>query len=177
MSLWLRSEDSNSHRFHPKSGRKLSKCLASHCTNSYNLLTCLIIASPSRHLRHREGGKTINRKITQHYWVKTPPHPNPLPRWGEGRVRGKGGFSPVTSISPAGGLIREPAVEFLKVPRGIDARNRSGQRSHDPILHVVGTCFKWIPPFSEVAPATGEAHQVAARWEAFGAILRPPRPF
>ena len=30
--------------------------------------------------------------------VKTPPHPDPLPRWGEGRVRGKGGFSPVTSI-------------------------------------------------------------------------------
>ena len=120
-------------------------------------------------------------------------------------MRGKGGFLSVTSItsrgcprplhasatktpvalrppdaqevSPAGGLIREPAVEFLKVPRVIDARNRSGQRSHDPILHVVGTCFKWIPPFSEVAPATGEAHQVAARWEAFGAILRPPRPF
>jgi len=30
--------------------------------------------------------------------VKTPPHPDPLPRWGEGRVRGKGGFSSVTSI-------------------------------------------------------------------------------
>ena len=32
--------------------------------------------------------------------VKTPPHPDPLPRWGEGRVRGKGGFSSVTSIYP-----------------------------------------------------------------------------
>jgi len=58
--------------------------------------------------------------------VKTPPHPDPLPRWGEGRVRGKGGFSSVTSIT--GILDGRRDLEEILINRAL------GLCSHDPDL-------------------------------------------
>ena len=52
------------------------------------------------------------------------------------------------NITPAGGLIRKPAIKLLEIPGVVVARHGSGKGIHAPTHYITEvTCVKWIPPF------------------------------